>query len=432
MASAPGAAGPGGLRKEGSSNQLFVKLEELPEDSAREIARSPGGSLHGYPAPLVPRGLWRCASTALVAAVVACIVSYGLLSLGGLRVPQGQEQAKVTTSEPEQKSSMVIGTPNLPDALPAAPTPKVRMMGHPAYHCSWQASNKCPAWTLLSSAEIFEVATENILRAAHGILVHADRDLVRDTVQAGFKNLSTQLHTQSPDAMHVLTRMELSKAQKNAILTTLRIRTVPEVQRIGYEVALAVRGSLSSENAVIRSHVEDMLASNMKEIESVRDDTVSRKLATIWGNQHQWDMTLDTENVRMIKAFSHGHLFGSMNTSFYDHFLPKMPKHLPDEEKAYAVWGAVLEEGRALLGLIRWFEKEDAKFHVKASVTSMAANIDLKDLGSELLSCELHEGSGMNNLMKALFCPLKYGTQGLEAVRASFTGKQNKSGSVIV
>jgi hypothetical protein len=376
--------------------------------------------------------MWRCAFTALVATVVACIVSYGLISLGALRVPQGQaNMVGVTTAKPQQKSSMVIGTPDLPDALPAAPTPKVRMMGHPAYHCSWQANKYCPAGTLLSSAEVFEVATENILRVAHGILVHADRDLVRDTVQAGFKNLSTQLHIRSPDAMQALTRMELTKAQKNAVLTLLRIRTVPEVQRIGYEVALAVRGSLSTETAVTRSHVEEMLTSNIKEIEDVREDTVPEKLETIWGTKHLWDMTLDAENVHMMEAFSNGHLFGSMNTSFYDHFLPKTPKHLPQEEKAYAVWGSVLEESRALLGLIRMLE-EDITLHVKASVTSLAANIDLKDLGSELLSCELHEGKGMNNLMKALFCPLKYGTQGLEAMRASFIGKQKKSASTVV
>jgi len=428
MASAPGSAAPG-MRKEGSSNQLFVKLEEQPEESAREIARS-GDS---FPNPtLVPRGMWRCASIALVAAVVGCIVSYGALSLGAPRLTLGQETAKVTTAKPQQKSSMVIGTPDLPDALPAAPTPKVRMMGHPAYHCSWQASEKCPAWTLLSSADVFEVATENILRVAHGILVHADRDMVRDTVTAGFKNLSTQLHTRSPDAMHTLTRMELSKAQKNAVLTLLRIRTIPEVQRLGYEVALAVRRSVSAKHAVVQSHIEEIMTSHMKEIEHVRDDTVPEKLANIWGRKHLWDMTLDAENVRMMKAISTGHLFGSMNASFYDHFLPKTPKHLPEGEKAYAIWGAVLEEGRALLGLIRFLEEQDTKLRVKVSVTSLAANVDLKDLGSELLSCELHEGSGMNNLMKALFCPLKYGTQGLEAVRASSIGKEKMNGSMIV
>jgi len=219
---------------------------------------------------------------------------------------------------------------------------------------------------------------------------------------------------------HELARIELTVSQKNAVLTLMRLMSVPEVQRIGFEVALAIRRSVSLEKDVIKRHIEEMLANNIEEIRETRDDTVPDSVLALWGSGHAWEMTLEPENVKVMEAFRGGEFFGSMNASFYAESLPKTPERMPAQEKAYAVWGGVLEHGRALLDtvkLISW--SSGVELRPPAWVTSLGDNIDVKDLGSELLSCELHKKSGMNNLMKAFFCPLKYGTQGMDALRAA-------------
>jgi len=95
------------------------------------------------------------------------------------------------------------------------------------------------------------------------------------------------------------------------------------------------------------------------------------------------------------------------------------PKKLPAEEKAYGAWGGVLEQGRVFIDIIKLVSAaHGVELLVPPQATALAVNIDVKDLGSELLSCELYQEDGMNNFMKALFCPLKYGSQGLDAFRA--------------
>merc|ERR1712227_392005 len=83
------------------------------------------------------------------------------------------------------------------------------------------------------------------------------------------------------------------------------------------------------------------------------------------------------------------------------------------------MWGGTLEAARALLDVIALIgDASGKKIEMPAWATSLEENIDVKDLGTELLSCELHKNESINNFMKAIFCPLKYGTQGMDALRA--------------
>jgi len=416
-----GAPGPAKLHKEGSSNQLFVLLEE-EEDLPRQHSEpsvAPAAALGLQ--PLGPRlhslkqDMRRCGCTALVAAGVATLVSGVLITVGGPWLGHAPPEKLLA---PQQKS-IVIGSKEVPGALLLPPQPELVTVGHPAYHCRYGMSPSCPARELFSSSELHEVATENLMQVGHGILVHADRDRVRATVAAGFRNLSRQLDTRAPAAAATLAGLELSEPQKNAVLSSMRLMSIPEVQRIGFEVALAIRRSLSVEREVIQRQIEDMLKSNLGELERVRDEMVPESVLEFWQAGPQWEMSLAVENVLVMEAFHGGKFFGSMNASFYADSLPTTPKRLPAEEKVYGAWGGVVEEGRALLEALRLIARSSGvKLDVPPAATSLRRNIDLEDLGSELLSCELHEGKGMNNLMKAFFCPLKYGTQGMDALRA--------------
>merc|ERR1712032_622989 len=224
----------------------------------------------------------------------------------------------------------------------------------------------------------------------------------------------------SPAAFKALTEIKLEAKDTNAILSWLRLMSVPEVQSIGFGVALAVRRSLTMNRAKARAQIEGILDTNLAKIKDLRDELLPPSILKFLGSSNQWEMTLEQENLQVMESFHKGgEFYGSLSAEFYSNNHSGAPKKLPSEEKAYGVWGGVLEQSRVFIDVIKLAAKvHDVELLVPPQATSLAANIDIKDLGSELLSCELYEEDGMNNFMKALFCPLKYGSQGLDALRA--------------
>jgi len=315
--------------------------------------------------------------------------------------------------------SAVIGSKEVPKDLSNAPEPEHFMIGHPSYHCTYATAERCPASELFFSSEVHEVVTENLMQVGRGIFSHADRDLVRETVTACFHNVSKQIQEHAEASMQALQHIELDEKEKNSVLTWIRLMSVPQVQSIGYEVALAMRRSLTSDPEVVRAAVEEVLSTNLENVKELRDELIAPRMLDYWGPEQQWELTLDPENLAVIQAFRHGEFYGSLDADFYSKNVSGLVKKLPAKEKAYGVWGGVLEQGRALIDVIRLLARhQEIELLVPAQATSLDVNVDVEDLGSELLSCELQPKDGMNNLMKALFCPLKYGSQGLDALRA--------------
>merc|ERR1711957_146001 len=81
----------------------------------------------------------------------------------------------------------------------------------------------------------------------------------------------------------------------------------------------------------------------------------------------------------------------------------------------------VLEEGKALINLIqlccRWAGKD---IEVPNWVPSLVSEAYFGSELSEVVSCEpvVDDGKALD-FKRALLCPLKYGTQGLDALRAA-------------
>lgn len=418
----PQSPGPRTLHKEGSSNQLFVLLEDQDSTSQQFDVAAPTINSMSPSSVLntATQSNWGCGpKLSLLAAGFVTFVVVCVAVTFGRQIVQPSIENPVREMKSTQQKDLTIGTPHVPEELPSPPQQQTVFIGHPAYHCTYSMSPKCPAKELFWNPDIYEVATENLIQIGRGLLVHADRDTVRTTVAAGFKNISHKLQKSFPDVAKKLATLELSEKQKNTVLSTMRLIGIPEVQRIGYEVSLAIRHSLSLKKELVKQTIENTLRSNSGEIKKLRDELVSSTDLGFLGNGHQWDMTLDMENLQIMEAFHDGKFFGSMNASFFAEFHPSNPKKIPLQEKAYGAWGGVLEEARALLYIIKLLaDSHGMNLHVPMNATSLGANVDIKDLGSELLSCELHSADGMNNLMKTLFCPLKYGTQGLDALRA--------------
>jgi hypothetical protein len=315
--------------------------------------------------------------------------------------------------------SAVIGSKEVPKDLASAPEPEHLMIGHPSYHCTYASAERCPASELLFSSEVHEVVTENLMQVGRGIFSPADRDLVRETVAACFRNVSMQIREHAGASMEALQHIQLDEKERNSVLTWLRLMSVPQVQSIGYEVALAMRRALTSDPAIVMAAVEEVLTVNLENIKELRDELITPHMLHYWGPEQQWELTLDPENMAVMQAFRHGEFYGSLDADFYSKNVSGLVKKLPAKEKAYGVWGGVLEQGRALIDVVKLLAmRQDIELLVPAQATSLDVNVDVEDLGSELLSCELQPKDGMNNLMKALFCPLKYGSQGLDALRA--------------
>jgi len=355
-----------------------------------------------------------------VLALVICVTVPRLVSQSMQPTQSGPGEESL---RPPQQNSIVIGSRHVPKGLQPAPRPKIMIMGHPSYHCVYPMAQHCPAKELFWNAEVHEVVTENIMQVGRGLLVHADRDLVRNTVAAGFRNISLNVMKQAPTIAEKMSRLRISEAEKNLVLTSLRLISLPEVQRIGFKVALAIRRSLSHNRDTIQHKIEEMLHANFDEITNLLHELVSPPLLKLWGPghaRHQWDLTLESENIHVMTTVDGGKFYGSMNASFYADAHGGAPGYLPWEEKAYGAWGGILEEGRALLDVIRLIVRSsgNGNLAVPGWAASLADNVDMQDLGRELLSCELHEEDGMDNFMKAIFCPLKYGTQGIDALRA--------------
>jgi hypothetical protein len=392
------------MRKDTSSNQLFVLFQDaaaVPEEglglTRQASADIPTG---GFGTPTMEvSGSHRGRALLKIASLLGGFVMVAALAVCFFRSPSLHDQASTKDALGED---MVLGSEVMPEDLQPAPERHSAQLGH-RQHCSYDTTDRCPVSQLFYNSELNEVVTENLMQVGKGLFRHADRDLVRDTVAAGMQKIYGQLKEHSPVALEALTHVELTSKGKNAVLTWMRLSSIPEVQTIGYEVALAVRRSLSLDPDTIRTQIEGVLQSNLDKIADLRDDLLPPSVFKFLNSEQQWQMTLQSENLRVMQAFHEGgELYGSMSAEFYSDKQKGAPKRLPSEEKAYGAWGGVLEQGRIFLDIIKLVAaSHGVTLLIPEQATALQVNVDVKDLGSDLLSCELYDEDGMNNFMKA-------------------------------
>jgi len=218
------------------------------------------------------------------------------------------------------------------------------------------------------------------------------------------KNISTQLGLRAPEVASTLQLVQLSEEDKDAVLRSLRLISDPRVQKIGLEVARAIRGSASSNRDIVKRRIEERLQPQLREILELRQELVPSTLRRLWGEGHTWDMTLDPENVMVMERVS---------DEFETSYDPRTAVNA--SEKDFGLYGGVLGEARALLDVMRaCMRLFSSDLKVPEWATSLGGNMEIS---AELLSCELDPITDSRmNFMKALFCPLKFGTQGMDAL----------------
>merc|ERR1712151_669930 len=75
-------------------------------------------------------------------------------------------------------------------------------------------------------------------------------------------------------------------------------------------------------------------------------------LRQLWGGGHQWTMTLDEENIRVMGAYRGEGKYGAMIQTGNNAAQQKLSV---SALKKYSILGGVLEEARALLDIIELF-----------------------------------------------------------------------------
>lgn len=300
--------------------------------------------------------------------------------------------------------------------------------------CSFGGPDGCRAQDLFMNEEVHEVAVRNILNVGRHHFSFDDRLMIRRKVQEGFRGIAAELRIRAPALADRLAKIRLNRAEKDAVLATLQLLSDSKVQELGFEVGQAVRESVSTDREHLARIIVARLLPRLGEITRLRESAVPASLSRLWGSDHQWNMTLDPENVGMMQAYDGG-LGSMMFQSLNDVYAAGgMDFEASEALKSFGAVGGVVEEGRALVDIIKLCARlYSVDTSLPLSATSLAGTLDF---GSNVLSCQLGSNGAEigkpkeEDFMKAIFCPLKFGAQGLDALRAvpDMTGRQPARG----
>jgi len=206
--------------------------------------------------------------------------------------------------------------------------------------------------------------------------------------------------------MDELSAVHLSESQKDAVLTLLQVIDDPRVQNIGFDVAKVIRKSaaFSGIGDDTRSRIEKKLFARREEILKLRGELIPTNLLEFLGHENQWSLTLHPDNLQVMETVGDG--WDLVIRGEHDHFIGR-PMASTKAQISFDIFAGVLEESKALLDMIELHARSLGK-HLRMPQLSVSVPI----------SCNLHEGKAELWSMKAILCSLKFGTQGLDALRA--------------
>jgi hypothetical protein len=280
-----------------------------------------------------------------------------------------------------------------------------------------RATQYCPTSELWLTPEVQEQVAKDIMADTGDVLGARDQDLVLAKVQFAFERISAQLKRLDPTVEKELSMVEVNEAERTALLTALKLTNDPRVQAIGRDVGAAIRisAAISPEKNFLREQLESSLHDQYGSIQSLRRDVVPNALLKLWGQNEperlpslvasKWQMTLEPPNVE------------SMSFSDEPSELIELSSITP-ADKAAVVEGAALVEGRYLLDLlltcVRWLRPTWS--------TDLLSSLDFArtQLGHHCEPDPPAPTGDKVDLAQVVLCKLKFGAQGMDALRANF------------
>mmetsp|Transcript_33263 Transcript_33263/g.77301 ORF Transcript_33263/g.77301 Transcript_33263/m.77301 type:complete len:409 (-) Transcript_33263:103-1329(-) len=267
----------------------------------------------------------------------------------------------------------------------------------------------CPAIGIFERPDVLQVAAENLMRIGHRLLDPEDVYPVLHIVGENLRNVSARIQESAPELSVALQMIQLSDEEQDAVVTCLRLLGDHRVQGLGLIVARAVRESHSLEPGVVRLHIEQSLRPIAAHVQKIENEVVPEHLRRLWVGGEPWAMTLDLENLRVMAAQP-----GNTSADNAVDEAPSVPISL--KETSLGVEVGAMEEGRALVEFLKLVARIKGR---ETAIPSWVASVSEK-VRSEQLSCELYSPElNSKDLMRAWLCPLKFGSQGLDALRVA-------------
>jgi hypothetical protein len=281
------------------------------------------------------------------------------------------------------------------------PPPQARGSG--ACDAAQLDESLCPLRSLFADPDVHAVSAANVMKVGKGLLNAADEGFVKDTIAQVFAEVSSILQNQAAPVASALDQIDLNAEEKDAVLVHLALLSDTDVRGFGLEVARAIRESPSPEPDYLRKHIQERLIPRLREMDKFSEKAISDRLLTLWGQGREWSMTLDPVNIQSMETVS---------GKFVNSYEPKKPMAM--KQKMEAVRDAALEMAKSLIDFLLLCVNDMGPEWSTDIGDTMAAAGD----GPLSWPCQLDaEGDTDYDFDKGLICPLKFGAQGLDAIR---------------
>lgn len=204
----------------------------------------------------------RCGKALLLAACLALLAWAGCAGAGGLRLDRLLRPGTGASQGEEEEAE------------------------HPL--CENSAAERCPARELFESPEVYNVAAESLMQVGRRLLAQEDRQAVWAAVASGFRNVTVRLEDRAPQVARDLDAIRLTRAQKIAVLASMRLVSLPQVQRVGVAVAEAIRDSGCTAKECVQRSIEAKLQPHEGHLRTLSGELAPGSLQQLWSRGRHW------------------------------------------------------------------------------------------------------------------------------------------------
>jgi len=276
--------------------------------------------------------------------------------------------------------------------------------------CDYSMQMSCPARSLLEMPEVHEVVAQNLLRLGRRIVGPQTAPIVKTIVGVCFRNVSKQLERESLQVARELERLRFTRSQKVATLNSLRLLADPRIENIGLDIAEAITNSTMTSAAVVDlDDASTELTALLERFEVGALQADLQPVQLLWSEGRQWSLTLEFESRRSMAGVS-SHWRDTIDEVEQSAEVAwGLSAAAVEEETKSAIVAGALVHARVLLDII----KVRAHSGVPARVTSLSSYLGVNQ---KAVSCR-----GSDRFLSQFACPLKFGIQGMDALRAYFS-----------
>jgi hypothetical protein len=284
----------------------------------------------------------------------------------------------------------------------------------------------CPAHDLFARYDVHEMAASSLSRSGGRLLAKTERAEVLAAVSRGLTSAGIDLQRGHAveglgllgGAAASLAAVPLTQEQKDSVIKALDLISDPRVQEVGRTVAQALGEDAPRWPRDLRLHVEERLVPRLPDLARLGDELLPPALREAWAPRDFWALTLSQEHVKAMGALEDAPVPGELvavRTS-----LEELGLHdrLAFAARAEHLIPAVAEQARALAALAAVFGRASGRT-APLPPRALPRAVTPRSTSGSLPPCVAAASRSVEkNFVAALFCPLKYGASGLEALLA--------------